>query len=418
MVQILSFRDLQQKHFPVFRVFGVVPAYRKDPNGELKRSPLMTILVSIFLFIYWTGVVFCLFNSTAEDRISIVSNWIQLLANSLAMTVSLVTSVTQFRQFDHLLVQFENIDAKLLQIKVQMDYKCQQKTSKLIFFGYLSVLTLAMVYDFFIYVVWEQILVFWYWLICVVPLIIYSVALYNAMFMINWITQRCSSMNQLLKKIRSEGDTYGHFNNESMLLLNGNVQIIGGKQTRQISVNPSQTPLSQLVSIVNDLCKLSRKMDNYFGLFFLVVVGAMFSVICIQVYYSYLQVVAEFNTKTQLWVCVLIVSIDLVVLNVALVIGLVSVCERVGKESTRILQNIGALQLNQKVPSLNEMGVWVQPMISSIKFSAYDFFTLNYSTLGGLITALITYLVILIQFHSLDKGMKNTARAVIDCKSN
>lgn len=51
---------------------------------------------------------------------------------------------------------------------------------------------------------------------------------------------------------------------------------------------------------------------------------------------------------------------------------------------------------------LNELSIWVHPMISYMKFSAYGFFTIDYNMLCGFMTALITYLVVFIQFYALN----------------
>lgn len=53
-------------------------------------------------------------------------------------------------------------------------------------------------------------------------------------------------------------------------------------------------------------------------------------------------------------------------------------------------------------PILNELSIWVHPMVSYMKFSAYGFFTIDYNMLCGFMTALITYLVIFIQFYALN----------------
>lgn len=64
-------------------------------------------------------------------------------------------------------------------------------------------------------------------------------------------------------------------------------------------------------------------------------------------------------------------------------------------------------------PDLSELSIWVHPMISSMKFSGYGFFTIDYSMLCGFMTALITYLVIFIQFYALngDTSSVQTNRA-------
>lgn len=50
-------------------------------------------------------------------------------------------------------------------------------------------------------------------------------------------------------------------------------------------------------------------------------------------------------------------------------------------------------------------------MISYMKFSAYGFFTIDYNMLCGFMTALVTYLVIFIQFYALN-GDKNAPQSV------
>lgn len=50
-------------------------------------------------------------------------------------------------------------------------------------------------------------------------------------------------------------------------------------------------------------------------------------------------------------------------------------------------------------------------MISYMKFTAYGFFTIDYHTLCGFMTAIITYLVIFIQFYAIN-GDKNASSVV------
>lgn len=375
MGQLQTFRDFYKLHSKVFRFFGVVPIYRITPGGLPKFNVPMLAGVAIFLFIYWTGIIFTfLIDKHLNDKISIISNWIQMLSNSFALTATLLCTVTKCADFDSIIGQFEKIDQNLLAVGHEIDYATQLRRSRLVVLIHLTSMAAVMGYDFYVTIDMYAMTSIWYWLISITPLFVYSMCLYHAMFMIFWIKIRCSLVNKTLKTIRSNAtpkggilfvqphsDTFYTETKEKTTSprppSNGQERMqfrdnrIGKSLVRQKSMDLDMNVLSQLFSVMNDLCKLSRKIDEYYGLFFLTSIGALFSITSIQVYYCYVTAIS-FNEELKFSMWTLMVSINLVTVNLSLICGITTVCENVSNEATRILQNFSAMQIKKDVVSV------------------------------------------------------------------
>ena len=115
------------------------------------------------------------------------------------------------------------------------------------------------------------------------------------------------------------------------------------------------------------------------------------------------------DKKVESAVWKLFVSINIVLLNLTLIVGITSVCESVSNEANKILQNFNTLQFKKGVPIINELSISVHSVVSNMKFSAYGFFTINYNMLCGFVAGLITYLVIFIQFNSISGDLHPTS---------
>lgn len=380
MVQVNNFREFFEIHSKSFRCFGVIPIFKRA-EGPPKLNVLMLGIIVAFLMVYWTGVVFAfLIEKHMNDKISIISNWIQMLGNSLALTTTLGATALKYVEFDNIIAQFHKIDDNLMAIGHSINYTKHLRRSKCIFFAYLGAFGGFMAYDFYITIDKYQMTSVWYWVVSVTPLAIYSVGIYHAMFMIYWIKCRCSLMNKVLKQIRLTGgrtgtpDKFRFLANtiESQLpmgcllvqpreklmsarplKMNGGNLEKGQQILRQRSKDELQLDmniLSQLFLIMNDLCKLARKIDEYYGLFLLTSIGALFAITSIQVYYCYVTAIT-FNEQLKYSVWTLMVSVNMVTINLSLVVGLSTVCENVSNEATKILQNFSALQIKKDMVS-------------------------------------------------------------------
>lgn len=381
MVQVNNFREFFDIHSKSFRYFGVIPIFKKA-EGPPKLNVLMLGIIITFLMVYWTGVVFAfLIERHLNDKISIISNWIQMLGNSLALTTTLGATALKYVEFENIIAQFHKIDDNLMAIGHSINYNKHLRRSKCIFFAYLGAFGGFMAYDFYITIDKYQMTSVWYWVVSVTPLAIYSVGIYHAMFMIYWIKCRCSLMNKVLKQIRLNGGRTGTPDKfrflgstiesqlpmgcllvqprEKLLSASPAMKTHGGtlekgpQMLRQRSNEELQLDmniLSKLFLIMNDLCKLARKIDEYYGLFLLTSIGALFAITSIQVYYCYVTAIT-FNEQLKYSVWTLMVSVNLVTINLSLVVGLSTVCENVSNEATKILQNFSALQIKKDMVS-------------------------------------------------------------------
>lgn len=374
MVQINRFPEFYNLHSKVFRCFGVIPLFKKsEGSAPPKRNVLILGIILTVLVVYWTGVVFAfLIKSHMNDKISIISNWIQILTNSLALTTTLGSTAFKYADYEKIISQFQQIDENLLFIGHKINYSKHLRSSKNIFFMYLGAFCGIMAYDFYITVKKYQMTSLWYWLVSVFPLLIYSVGIIQALFMISWIHCRCSMINKVLKKIRINANGGRGGTPESKVKhLPGNIQSrlqgclfvqphTSVQQPAKLENNSRNLMnlrsegelhfdnLIQLFLIMNDLCKLARKVDEYYGLFLLTSISALFAITTIQVYYCYVTIIVyDDSLKYSVWT--LIVSVNLVTINLSLIVGLCSVCENVSNEAKKILHNISALRFKKVI---------------------------------------------------------------------
>lgn len=341
MVQINRFPEFYNLHSKVFRCFGVIPLFKKsEGSAPPKRNVLILGIILTVLVVYWTGVVFAfLIKSHMNDKISIISNWIQILTNSLALTTTLGSTAFKYADYEKIISQFQQIDENLLFIGHKINYSKHLRSSKNIFFMYLGAFCGIMAYDFYITVKKYQMTSLWYWLVSVFPLLIYSVGIIQALFMISWVHCRCSMINKVLKKIRinANGGRGAKLENNSRNLMNL-------RSEGELHFDN----LIQLFLIMNDLCKLARKVDEYYGLFLLTSISALFAITTIQVYYCYVTIIVyDDSLKYSVWT--LIVSVNFVTINLSLIVGLCSVCENVSNEAKKILHNISALRFKKVI---------------------------------------------------------------------
>ena len=127
MSTVKNFRDFYKSHSKTFRFFGVVPMIRRqNALGEYVTSRLQqVVMLAIFAFlaVYWTGVTFTfLVEKHLNDKISIISNWIQMLGNSIALTTTLGISALKYADFENIITQFHRIDENLEKIGHKVDY--------------------------------------------------------------------------------------------------------------------------------------------------------------------------------------------------------------------------------------------------------------------------------------------------------
>ena len=382
-----SFLTFFNRHVSLFRLFLLAPK-RSDSanNSQLRKMAGLTIII-----VYW-GVALGLgfWKKQFFDHISMISNWIQLIANSIAFTSTVYMITFKTTTFQKIVDLFQEIDNQLQDIRLRVDYSRHLVYSRITVIFFIIIMCCMLGFEFAVTVLAKQMTTPLYWMVCALPLPVFSMSLLQAMFFIYFIKVRCSLVNEELKKLRNTQEIKGTPNSMNILVVQIAPKLLGEKEI-----------LHELINITNDLCKLARKINEMYGVFFVASCFAIFSVTAIQLYYCYLILVSDPN-----WIFVL--PMNLVLWNLGLIVGLTTICERVSDEGQKILQNSLSMHLKD-----TQLSTWVHPMVSQMRFSAYGFFCINHGMLCSFMAALITYLIIFIQFYGVHgkdvsfSGMKN-----------
>ncbi|XP_059617717.1 putative gustatory receptor 28b [Phlebotomus argentipes] len=396
----MDFSTFSEVFFKRFRFFGVNPNYKKVGNGknvEIVQDKIGIIVVTVFLVIYWGAIVMSFFlEHRGNDRISSISNMIQLILNGLSLTTILINTLMKYRTFADVISGFQVIDENLRSVGKSIRYNRSLITSRTILILFGSYLILSVCFDGYVTVLRYKMNPIWYWAVATLPSVIYSLSLLQSMFLINWISTRCHLINSIL---RLDGRAKYLKALPAVTMLTGSMK---GEMQRSVEL------ITKIYDIMSNICQLSRTLDLFLGPTFLTTITAIFAVTSIQVYYIYVTTITmnALPESSGFSVWSLMVSLNIVLMNIFLVIGITTICERVNMETIRILQNFSDLQINKEVPA--ELSIWLHPMISHMKFTAFGFFSIDYTMLCGFMTATITYLVIFIQFYSIDPAHGNT----------
>uniref|UniRef100_A0A7G3AEA5 Gustatory receptor n=1 Tax=Lutzomyia longipalpis TaxID=7200 RepID=A0A7G3AEA5_LUTLO len=379
----MDFLAFSGSFFKQFRIFGVHPINRIIGGGgkntpesfrDVARDKWSTVLVVILLTIYWFGIVMSFFmDHKGNDKISAISNIIQLILNAVALTTILTNGLLKFRTFDNILQEFALIDENLRGVGRAIKYHRSLILSRSILLTFIGYLILSIVFDCYVTVIRYEMTPIWYWIVATLPSVVYSMCLLQAMFIITWISTRCHLVNSILLCGSHHQNLHHHERNLPTLTHCG-------------CLHGTTIPHHYHSYFCRHLHPglLHLRHSNYNG---------------------------DCSRHFGISIWSLLVSLNIVLMNVFLVISLTTICERVNSETVEILQNFSDLQINKEVPA--ELSIWLHPMISHMRFTAFGFFSIDYTMLCGFMTAIITYLVIFIQFYSLDPihGDVNVLRA-------
>uniref|UniRef100_A0A1B0CEC7 Uncharacterized protein n=1 Tax=Lutzomyia longipalpis TaxID=7200 RepID=A0A1B0CEC7_LUTLO len=205
----MDFLAFSGSFFKQFRIFGVHPINRIIGGGgkntpesfrDVARDKWSTVLVVILLTIYWFGIVMSFFmDHKGNDKISAISNIIQLILNAVALTTILTNGLLKFRTFDNILQEFALIDENLRGVGRAIKYHRSLILSRSILLTFIGYLILSIVFDCYVTVIRYEMTPIWYWIVATLPSVVYSMCLLQAMFIITWISTRCHLVNSILR---------------------------------------------------------------------------------------------------------------------------------------------------------------------------------------------------------------------------
>lgn len=383
----------------VYQLFGVAPRRKEQTKENLKRNLVRKWFpVVLFLGCYWSSLIICLtIKETKPDLISLVSNYIQMLTNAFALSVVLISTVSNAPDYYGILSGFDCIDHQFREFGIAVSYK---KSLKL-FYMSITVFCLALIahnlYEIYTYIYRYEMFSVPYWIVHAIPFTIYGMCLHQAIFIIFCICIRCRMVNDLLKK-------RGMTNKICLPPPHPSIILAVRPKSDSSTASGNEDTIRVVYELTNEIHDLCERVNGYFGLSFLASFIALFAITSIQAFYCY-TISSDFKEeyKRSLWT--LFGSISAVVLNSTMVAILAYVSDTVTTEALNINANVRKLKEEQTM----QYSSWLHPVLINIKISAFGFFHINCTMLCGFFSALVTYLLILVQCNEIAGDKKDSS---------
>lgn len=265
-------------------------------------------IIKIFLFVYWIGVFssFVIYNRH-QDVLTKLSNNLQLILSTCALTVCLVNPVFKNNVYNQILKCLKQYDTNISILGFNLEYKTANSCHILAFIAILIYLVYMISYDILINIyVQEDIFLVPYFIITRFSRIVYYLAMGKVMCLLHSINCRFQLINKILQSEQlEEKHPYA-------------VNIV---MQRGLSKKENIPQILFIMDYMKDLC---LAVNLYYGSLFIICFITMFVVSAIQLYYCYTLVIED-----NLDIYSLILSINIICINFFFVIGISTLCQKI-----------------------------------------------------------------------------------------
>lgn len=299
-----------------FSIFGLVQV-RYGPDDQLEVVRSSTFIIPILLLIYWINAVaiFC-FERPSTDKISIVSNVIQMTLNCVMISVAMVVPIRYMQLARRSIAKILDLTAEFERAGISVDYKKVRKT----FFAIISFFVLFLIYmvSYDAFVTFKNgIMSFKYWFVTILPSTYMVLILTQAICAVATV----SSFYKTVNKAIAQQIRYDKVTPNSGKLFKGGVSLtIPGQD---------QTPFfPKVFYILGDLNEICLKLENYFGPIFLATFTTIFVVTSIQLYYGY-QIFQVHDATRGFSYWSLAQCLNVVAINIILVVTITALCQTI-----------------------------------------------------------------------------------------
>ncbi|XP_070506104.1 putative gustatory receptor 28b [Chironomus tepperi] len=378
-----------------FKIFGFLP-YSYDnfhENGKVRLQKVYVILVMTFLLFYWFILIGNFFeNDLSSDKLTSISNWIQLLVNAWTLSIILVFPFTRASTMDEILKCIEKFECRASQMSIDVN-KTKMNGIVLVSIFYFVTFVLYMGgYEVFVILIHHRLTSFIYWTVTFLPTVVSLAALCFSFCMLILIFYRIKITIKILK-------------NEALCFQNF-PQVMKVTDVKSFCVEQSiRSNMPSIFHLYQEILDLRLALEKFLGPIFLSAFTSIFVITTTQIYHCYTLIVTKKDSHLgfSLWAVGLCVNI--IAINVSATIGLTTLCEMIASMSNTCIRLIAKMRLNgSKYFTSNEiqkMTEVFQLSNTDITFSAMGFFKVNYRMVCGMINSITTYLIIYIQFYAL-----------------
>lgn len=303
---------------------GITPFKNSANKLNVNLCFPQILIIALAVLFYWFGIVMTfIINRSNSYTLSVIANWIQIITNAVALTISLTYPIFKDMTVNSIIKLFEKVDAELSYLKIKLNYSLDTKKYRILLLSCFLLLLTSTVFDFVVSIYVLENLKVWYWFVVILPLLIYTFALSQAFIVIGFIKQRCQLINEVILEFQS--------NDRQSVVLAKNVVLVSIFNDKKPIISLSEL-FSKLFIALNDLCELCHHIEHLFGPLFLTTFGAIFAVTSIQLFYCYLVIITPLDQSKRSSTLPLIQSINIIAINLMLVIGITSICESVSIE--------------------------------------------------------------------------------------
>lgn len=388
--------NFYNKIIHIYSFFGVAPrkTTRKcslNNNTEIvsKRELIKRWWsVVLFLICYWTALLVVIARkSSTQDVISTISNYLQSVLNGVALTVCVVSSTQLSQEFFEMLTKFDTINGHLKNIGCQINYKMMCRRVNISFIIILSTVLIKSSIEIYVYFIRYDMLSIPYWLLHLLPVVVYFMSVHQGIVFIYWLFICCEMVKNLFEEI------------EKIEIKSTKISITSLQEVNvpvQFSIHDPQKLLKIAYQVIENISEICNIFNKFIGLSLLVILTTLFTVTSIQAFYCYV-IWTDLNEALNRSWWTFWVSLNKVLINL---MGVISLCHMSQLLTNKIHEiNNCMRKLNDKL-TINGNN-YLNFVLENIKISAFGFFNINYTMLGGFLSALVTYILIMVQCNEI-----------------
>lgn len=318
----------------MYSFVGIVPV-RLNVEGRPKSIPVV-VLIGCVHFLNVIGVICSLiFHPTSPNRVTQVSNWIQMIMNCITLMMCHIIPIWKAKYFNQMLISLKNIDEALTEAGVDIDYTKHRKMGRRIFISCTFLLAYLTIYDFYVANILLKSMTWWYWLVSLMPTIVYSFTIIVGCQTMYLIKLRYQYIDEWLNK-RLRGGCDSRLITEVIKIMSKN------KNIKCIS-NDSST-IKDIFVILNDLNLAIADVESYYGPIFLAAFSTIFVITTIQFFNCY-KVLVMWSPALNVSVDNLFIAANIVLLGISLVFSTCTICEQICNVTKNIVDRLNALKL-------------------------------------------------------------------------
>lgn len=307
-----------------FSCFGLVQV-RYGSDGQLEVLRNSKFIIPVLLLIYWiNAVAIFFFERISTDKISTVSNGIQLILNCIMISVLMVVPIKYAQLASRSIAKIQDLDAEFEKAGIVVDYKKLQRKFWGIISFFVMFLTYVVSYDGFV-TYKNGFTSFKYWFVTILPSFFMVLILSQAICAVALVSSFYKTVNKaIVQQIRYEKD---------VPKFNSNSDKLKGRVSLTVSGHNQAPFFPKVFYILGDLHEICLKLENYFGPVFLVTFTTIFVVTSIQLYYCY-QIFQIQDEERGFSYWSLAQCLNVVATNIILVVTVTALCQTITNQAS------------------------------------------------------------------------------------